>query len=208
MNYIDYDQWFNNTVISIQVHTNDVMVAEFKHPGTILNRITYTFLSSPKTIAISGDIAPAVFYPTWNPVKQYDYSDNPTGYILGKLECCKYPEPRYSYDSVESDWCDIAAEYEDDPDTYKAARRIIDECVIPNMDDQFNLEHDLRDISDDPEVSGLLDTEDIWNIGHTGARASSQKLIYVRGLHVLQEQGAFDKSVNSIVVGNPDEYRR
>jgi len=205
---VDYNNWFNNTVLTKQVHTDDVMVATFQHPGTILFRMTFTLLANPKSIQITGDINPAVFRPTWNPLKQYDYGDSSTGYILGKLECCGDDDDIYTADTIQQDWESLIDEYQEDQEQLKIIRRIIDDVIYPNMDSKLFRERALMDLMDEDDVMNEFEDEDIWDFRKIGARANNSKLLYVAGLRTLSRVGAFDKSVNRIVIGNPDDFRR
>lgn len=202
-----FDKWFNNTIIDKQIHTDDVMVVTFEHPGTILSSVTYTFLSHPKTIQIAGDIAPAVFYPTWNPVTMSDYSNYNTGYILGKLECCKHPDNTYTNESIDEDLRDIEIDFEDEPEELRAIKDLVENCVRPHMDSKFERSMAIYDAIDNSRYSDYFDSEDIWDFGNIGARPNSTKLLYVEGLRVLEKYHAWDKSVNKIVVGNPEDYK-
>lgn len=202
-----FGKWFNNTVIDKQVHTDNVMVVTFKHPGTILNSITYTFLSHPKAIQIAGDIAPAVFYPTWNPVTMSNYSKANSGYILGKLECCRYPDNTYTNESIDQDIKDIEIDYEDNPEEFKAFKEIVEECVRHHMDNKFARAMAIYDVIDSGKYDEYFDSETICEFENVGARSNSTKLLYVEGLRVLEKYHAWDKSVNKIIVGNPEDYK-
>lgn len=211
MSNIDFDQWFNNTVVTKPVHTDDVMVATFQHPGTILYSTTYTFLAHPWSIQITGDAGQAVFSPTWNPVKQFDYHNDATGYLLEKLDCCLRDGNQYTDDDVESDWQEFLKSNEDESIEYiEAARKFIDICIIPNMDvdDSFERMNAARSLLDDSDISRLIDTVDVPELLEMGARPNGNKLIYIEGLRRLEKCGAFDKSVDRIVIGNPDNFRR
>jgi len=208
MNDVNFDLWFNNTVLTKTIHTDDVMVATFQHPGTIMYSITYTLLAHPQSIQITGDAGQAVFSPTWNPVRKVNYETYATGYILEKLNCCRRDEADYTLENIESDWDDFSKDYEDEPEYLKAVRKIVDDVLIPNVNsEQFDIWADAREEMNNPEVEYQIDVADLPDILSIGARPNSNKLIFVEGLRRLEKYGAFDKDVNKIVIGNPDEFK-
>jgi len=208
MNYVNYDLWFNNTVLTKTIHTDDVMVATFQHPGTIMYSITYTLLAHPQSIQIAGDAGQAVFTPTWNPVQKVNYDTYATGYILEKLNCCRRDEDEYTLANIESDWDDFSKDYEDDSEYLKAVRKIVDDVLVPNINaEQFDIWADAREEMSDPEVEYQIDVTDLPDILSIGARPNGNKLIFVEGLRRLEKCGAFDRSVNKIVIGKPEEFK-
>lgn len=208
------DNWFNNTVITKQVHTKEVLIARFQHPGRINYSITYTFLAHPWSIQVCGDAGQAVFTPTWVPTFSSTstsfYRNTSTEYLLEKLNACSDPEPEFTEESINEDWKEyFISNYESEPERLETMREMVDKYLISNLDATVSERLDL--LKDDPnniDWLAFLEDEDIYDLSKIGSRPNRRMIIWTEGLRVLEKYNVFHlNSPEKIIIGNPNEFK-
>lgn len=208
----EFNVWINDTQLRCLAHANNLLILQFKRPGTILYSETVTMLNdnpdSLGTIHFSGDGGEASFRTTWNPILPVDYHEYSSSYLHEKLTSIGRDEYQRTGDSIDKDFeiysQELESDYADDKLTRDKALRLLNDIHDTVVDYQDSsdetIENEVYRLREyDDEMRNFWDWEAIEDYARMGRRFSTAMRMYHAMLCRLYDVKAYELQAGDVI---------